>query len=103
MVTTLMNQENIFSMERCLDLMEISTVADFIMYSLELTDSELIDHVIECPKCRLEVIELVEICSNCGDDEEDEGEEPYQLDMDLIREYCRAYLAGEWNNGPAGK
>jgi len=80
-------------MKRCLTLMEISSVADFIMDpEWDEPAAGLIDHVIECPKCQLEVVELVEICSSSDEDDEVEDEEIYMVDQELLLKYWLCYL-----------
>jgi hypothetical protein len=66
-------------MERCLTRMEIATVADFIMDNYVILGSGLIDHVIECKECQLDVMEIVEIMTSCDDEEEEEESVGWQF------------------------
>lgn len=48
----------------CLVEMEIAQLADYFLDQWEAPSAEVISHVLECPKCFLEVLEIVEILSD---------------------------------------
>lgn len=70
-------------------------IVDFIREQWDEPDSTLIDHVIECPKCRQEVMEIIEIYASGGDDDDDmEEEEPSEFNMILCMKYLHQSFYG---------
>jgi hypothetical protein len=83
-------------MERCLTLEEISAIVDFIREQWGEPNSSHIDHVIECPKCRQEVMEIIEIYASGGDDDDDvmEEEDTSEFNMTLCMKYLHQSFYG---------
>jgi hypothetical protein len=46
---------------RCLDEMEIAQLADYFLDQSAVPSDEVFSHVLKCPKCFTDVVEVIEI------------------------------------------